>query len=337
MIWLTLRQHRFILAALVLSAIALAVVLVVVASYARTMRNELAVDACVPTPFSNIECMNLESEWSKRLGSWRYVFFGLIFAPAVVASYLGGPLFSRELESGTHRLVFTQAISRVRWATTKLAVVIGVALLAGAVLAAVGGQSRELMGGSFGLSGRQWDGFDFEAPAILGFMAFAVAIGAFVGASTKRILAGMFIGLLAFALMRGGVTAVLRPRYEPPIAVQLIPSSPRTAFDPYVAPMRLLPQDAWVVGTDAIDGQGRAVSQERVSALLDEFGRVGCRSAGFACDSVRYLNDHDVYQRQLYQPADRYWRFQAIEGALYAALTVVFGAATVALLKRRDA
>ena len=35
------------------------------------------------------------------------------------------PLIARELETGTYRLVWTQSVSRLRWISTKLALVLG--------------------------------------------------------------------------------------------------------------------------------------------------------------------------------------------------------------------
>ena len=42
--------------------------------------------------------------------------------PAVVGAFWGAPLVARELEAGTHRLAWNQAVTRTRWLTTKLAV-----------------------------------------------------------------------------------------------------------------------------------------------------------------------------------------------------------------------
>ncbi|HEV8535677.1 MAG TPA: hypothetical protein VGR87_08155 [Candidatus Limnocylindria bacterium] len=340
MVWLTLRQHRLVLATVVLGAIVLAVATVIIVDFGQRTRIELGVDSCRPTPFTNLNCYELDQEWRDRIGYWRYIFLAFLVVPAVVASYVGGPLFARELERGTHRLVLTQTISRLRWAATKLGVVLAVALAAGAVLTLVGGRSRELMSGTFGPSGqRPWDAFDLEGPALLGFMVFGVAAAAFIGAWQKRILTGMFVGLLVFGLVRLGV-GQLRPQYETPVAVKLVPSIPVTSLAPFTAltPLTpLVPADAWVVGYDAVDGAGRPVPAERVRALIDEFGRAGCRAGPLACDSVAYLNQRDVYQRQLYQPADRYWRFQAIEGAIYLALTILLVTLTLLIVKRRDA
>jgi hypothetical protein len=73
-----------------------------------------------------------------------------------------------------------------------------------------------------------------------------------------------------------------------------------------------------------------------VRELTEEFVRRGCPAAR-NCSSVEYLNSHDVFQRQLYQPADRYWRFQVYEASLYFALTAALVALTLVMLRRRDA
>jgi hypothetical protein len=335
MIWLTWRNHRVELLGLLVSAAVVAVAIALAADFAHRTRLELGVDSCVPTFETNMHCFELSREWIRRVGPVQYIFFAFYVAPALVGSFIGGPLFAREFERATDRLAWTQSIGRVRWVLTTLGVPLAAALAAGGILALVGGQTRHLIG----LSGyRPWDTFDQEGPAFLAFMIFGLAAGAFFGAWQRRILAGMFLGLLAFALVRVLVIVDLRPYYEPPIAVRLPPGEvfvqqPRTDV---LVPQPHIPPDAWLFGADAVDGEGRTVPQDRVRELIEEFGRAGCRP-GLRCDSVSYLAERDVYQRQLYQPADRYWRFQFIEAAIYLALTAAFVALTVLLLRRRDA
>src|SRR6185369_4964630 len=47
----------------------------------------------------------------------------VIVVPALIGAFWGAPLIAREFEAGTHRLVWTQSISRNRWLAGKLAVV----------------------------------------------------------------------------------------------------------------------------------------------------------------------------------------------------------------------
>lgn len=331
MVWVTWRQHRTELIGVLAAAVTLAILTAFAAAFAQRTRLELGVDTCVPLPSGNANCVNLSQEWRNRVGLLLYLFQGFYLVPALVASYIGGPLFARELERGTHRLAWTQGISRLRWAATLIGVVLAFALAGAIALAVVGGQTRSLLGTS---GYRQWDTFDVEGPAFVSFVLFGLAVGAFLGAWRRRILFGMFYGLLLFGLVRVGVWAELRPFYEPPIAVAQTPFVFTGTF-----PSQLqspVPSDAWQVGYDAVDGQGRFVSQTRVKELNDEYGRVGC-GLGQRCDNIVYLNEHDVYPRLLYQPADRYWRFQLYEAGLYLALTVALVALTLVMLRRRDA
>src|SRR4051794_10309307 len=54
--------------------------------------------------------------------SLRLLGTGLVGVPAVIGAFWGAPLVARELESGTHRLAWTQSVPRVRWLATKLAI-----------------------------------------------------------------------------------------------------------------------------------------------------------------------------------------------------------------------
>jgi hypothetical protein len=337
MVWLTLRQHRIALVGLILIASALAIAIALVAAYAQRTRIELGVDACVPLFNTNLNCFELSNEWSRRLGSLRYLGFGLYLVPGLVGSYLGGPLLARELERGTHRLAWSQGIGRVRWAATILGVVLLVSLASGVILALGGGQSWPLLGVS---TFRPFDLFDLEGPALVSYTVFGVALGAFIGAWRRRILSGMFYGLLAFAIVRVAIVAEIRPHYEPPLAALVEPTLPLTGLPPVfpIPSSPRIPVDAWDLGVTAIDEQGRPVTIDRVVALLNEFGHAGCpNSAGRNCDSTRYLNEHGVFQYVLYQPADRFWRFQLYEAGLYLLLTAALVAGTLVMLRRRDA
>jgi hypothetical protein len=331
MLWVTWRQHRIELLGLLFGAVVLAIVTAVVAGFAQRTRLELGVDSCFPLPTGNANCVELSNEWSRRIGPLRYLNLAFLLVPALVASYIGGPLFAREIERGTHRLAWTQGVGRPRWVATTLGVVLAFTLAGAVALSLVGGQIQHLLG--TGVS-RPWDTFDVEGPALVSFILFGLVVGAFIGAWRRRILAGMFYGMLVFAVVRGLVFAELRPNYEPPIAVAFTPFVFTGSF-PFPVQSRI-PSDAWLVGIDAVDGQGHSVPQSRVTALLDEYQRTGCR-AGQNCDSIVYLNQHDVYQRSLYQPADRYWRFQLYEAGLYLALTGALVALTLVMLRRRDA
>ena len=222
MTWLTLRQYRRQIIAILAVSVLLALALVFAADYAARVRTELGVDTCVPLPNTNINCANLNAEWQKRVSALNYLFYALYVLPGLVASYVGGPLFALEFERGTHRLAWTQSVSRVRWAAVKLGLVVVVAFLAAVVLAPFGGQQRAFLPNRVV---SPFETFEIQGLALVSYFVFGRVAGAFVGAWSRRIVTGMFVGLLVFGVVRVGVHN-LRPSYQDPVTVAYPESTP---------------------------------------------------------------------------------------------------------------
>jgi hypothetical protein len=336
MTWLTWRQQRLQIVGMLALAIFVTLGVWLVAEYAVRSRAELGIDSCVPdsrtilTPngpqqiLVGNNCSDLITQWQNRMGALRYLYFAIYLVPAVMASYVGGPLFALEFERGTHRLAWTQSISRLRWAGLRLGIILAVALLGAAILAVALGPSRVLMGiGRSGTDVRPFETFDLEGPALLSYVAFGIAFAAFVGAWSRRILAAMFVGLLVFGVARVAVHN-LRPWYEPPIIVPL-------------EMIAQVPRDALFVDVPAVDREGRPVSRERVSEMLSEYFRNPTRFPSATNNDSTYLAERGVFRRIGYQPVDRYWRFQAIEAAIFTGLAALFALLTLWRVRTRDA
>lgn len=328
MLWVAWRQQRIQIVAMLGLAIVVAVGAVVLGGYAQRLRIDMGVDSCVQLPTMNYPCSAaLEGQWRRALEPWRYLPVAFYLVPALVASFIGGPLLAREFERGTHRMAWTQGIGRVRWAATTLGLLVACAVVAGGIVAASSGQlgPPRIGGSQLGPRGA-FDTFDFEGPAFISYVVFGLVAGAFFGTWSRRILVGMFVGLLVFGSVRVFVLSEVRPRYEPPVAI------------PMTRAGTAIPNDAWNLGPDAIDGQGRPVSRDRVGALVSEFYRQPQPvQFGRGYDPEPYLAANDVYQRVLYQPADRYWTFQWIETGIFLALSGVLALLTLVLVRRRDA
>lgn len=351
MTWLTLRQHRLQLASLLALAILLALGIWLVAEYSVRTRVELGVDTCVPETTTiqtssgqqiiavGSNCTDLVAAWQARIGLLRYLWMTIIVVPALVASYVGGPLFATEFERGTHRLAWTQGISRLRWAGVRLGIILAVALIAGVILAAVGGPSRVLMGiGRLGTGVRPFDGFDLEGPALVSYVVFGIAAAAFIGAWSRRLVAAMFVGLLVFGLARVTVHN-LRPWYEAPIVMPFENQSMQFAVHPGdPPPPGQIPGDAWIVDLPAVDAEGRPVAREKVSELLNVYYRTP-RSGpqSLTNNDSTYLAEHGIFRRVGYHPADRYWPFQLIEAAIFFGLAALFALLTLWRVRTRDA
>ena len=127
----------------------------------------------------------------------------VLVLPALIGVFWGAPLIARELEAGTHRLVWNQSITRTRWLAVKLGLV-GLAAVTAAGL-------RQLRGGLVVRPDRQgrrrcrgrpraWTPLLFGARGIvpIGYAAFAFALGVTVGMLVRRTVPAMAITLAVF-------------------------------------------------------------------------------------------------------------------------------------------
>ena len=108
MIWLTWRQFRAQAAAV--AAIAVAFALVLAATGPRL--------ADLATTYRDV--------FDHITANDRHLFYAgivvIAVAPVIIGVFWGAPLVARELEAGTHRLAWTQSVTRTRWLAIKLGV-----------------------------------------------------------------------------------------------------------------------------------------------------------------------------------------------------------------------
>jgi ABC-type transport system involved in multi-copper enzyme maturation permease subunit len=324
MLWLTYRQHRPELFGVLAAAIALASVIVIGAQVATSARLELGLDACQPLAQLTPTCAVAFNENSRRVGPFATSMLFLYLFPALVASFIGGSLLSRDFERGTHRLAWTQGITRTRWLLGKVAVVALVAVTGAAIIAAVSSQADVFWNGlgSFGTStgSGPFSLFDVSAPVIVAYFVFAVAFGVLFSAVFRRSLPAMFVALVGFIGIRGFVEVVLRPKYLPPISLG-------------EGQFGKIPADAWDLRTRYLTSAGDEVGSDRLSALFQGFSGQLAQSYGFRMNE--YLAERDVYMRHLYQPADRYWLFQSIETSIFLGLALICVVIAIWLVRRR--
>jgi ABC-type transport system involved in multi-copper enzyme maturation permease subunit len=310
MLWLTYRQHRFELGTMLIGAIAVALAYVAAALYVAGVRVQVGLDAC-PAVFGSPECVARFDEYHRLTSFVTGLPLALYVYPIIVAAFLGAPIFSRDFESGTHRLVWTQSITRFRWAITKLAIVSGAAVVAALIVASVGGLTHEFMLGSTG----PWPAFDFQPPVVVSYLVFAVALGGATGVLLRRGLVAMFASLVLFVGARLVVESKLRPHFLPML------SGP--ASGPNVV---AVPQDAWQFGVRYVSASsGADFPQEQFNALMRSF---------HGGDLYRYLASNDVAALSYYQPADRYWLFQSIEAGIFLGLSAALMLLTIWLVRR---
>jgi ABC-type transport system involved in multi-copper enzyme maturation permease subunit len=135
---------------------------------------------------------------------------GLGLALALVGTFWGAPLVARELEAGTHRVVWNQSVTRRRWWTVKLAVVTAAAVLTAGVatilLTWAAAPVDDLADNHFSTVL-----FGARNLAPVGYAVFAVALGTVIGLLTRRTLPAMALTFVLFLVAQFAVPNLIRP------------------------------------------------------------------------------------------------------------------------------
>ena len=288
MVWLTWRQHR---AQILVTAGFLAVlgaVLLVHGLAARGLPDEA-----------------LRAHYKQLL-----LFLGwLPMVPLAVGLFWGAPLLARELERGTHRLAWTQSVSRRRWLATKLGVLGLAVTVGGLVVGLMVSAWLDTFDGA-GYADRFGDMALFGSTGVLGGMwwLFAFVLGTAAGGVLRRTLPAFAVTIAVFVLAMMGLFA---------------------ARQEYAEPERAVFEDAEHLPGTFLTG----------SAFLSPSG-VETDVAPECADKGRedYLPcARDLGYRTVvfYQPADRYWRFQWTETGILVLTSVLLAGPVVYRVVRR--
>jgi hypothetical protein len=315
MAWVTWRQHRAGLAGVAALLGALAAYLLITGL--RMHHAYAAVTACHPA--SSAACQGVANSFSEQWHSKQSISALLQVVPALAGAFTGAPVLARELETGTFRYAWTQGFGRGRWATAKLtllAAAVTAAALAFSLLFSWYYQPFLTAGGQTPFDPRV---FDLRGMAFAAWTLAAFALGAFAGMLFRRVVPALAAALAAWTALALATALWLRQHYMTP----LVTSNP--SID---APNWLL--NSW----DTAPG-GKPASQSAINQILQANG-LGPNGTSQA-DPVQVLARHGITQWWSYQPVNRFWPFQWIEGGWLLALSVLLIAATIWLVRRRAA
>ena len=225
----------------------------------------------------------------------------LLILPMLVGIFWGAPLVAREIEHGTHRLVWTQGTSRLRWAATKFGLVsIGVLAMTAIFAAMLNWWISPVMQ----TSGQRFDYtfFDIHGIVVFGYATFALALGIFAGAVTGRLLPAMATTVVGFLAVRLVVTLAARDHYLPTETRRI--SVAGLNLGDNTQQWNLLHGD-WI--------RSRPVES-----------RTGCPAGAADCGETLTMH-----------PARHFWAFQTIETAIFVALAISLLLATIYWIRRR--
>lgn len=322
MIWLTWRQYR---RQAVFSLIGLAALAALVIPTGLVMRHAFVhsgAAACVhaagdatlvPGPVS--ACNETLSAFNSDYSTYGVIGVLFLVIPLLVGLFWGAPAVAREIEHGTHRLVWTQGISRRHWALVRFGMI---------------GAAVTLLAVGYGLGVSWWLGplsqagqasrfnqfpFDMQGVVPIGYTLFAVALGAFAGTVWHKVLPAMAATMAGFLVLRVFVAVVARPRFMSAVAL----TYPVQGAGLQPNQMR----GDWVLSNGVRDASGKMIAPH---------AEVICRAdMQSPCGARLGIDPNGAYNWQLYQPAGRFWLFQGIETGIF----VVLAALLVYLAVRR--
>jgi hypothetical protein len=297
MIWLAWRQFRKPLVFTAIGLGLLAALMIPAGLAMHTAFDDNGVADCVAGAALLPEnCIGVINQFNTQYRVFNLVGLLFIFLPLFVGLFWGAPLVAREVEHGTHRLVWTQGISRRHWALVKFAMVGGATI---AVATAYGlGVSWYLEPLSHtGQSRFNQLAFDIQGVAPVGYTVFAVALGICAGTIWQRVLPAMAVTLAGFVGLRLAVTALARPRFATPETFTYPVQGPTVQPDQFGGD--------WVLGEGIRNASGEMVMDGAQAACPPGDGQCG---ADLGAGAYNWL---------LYHPADRFWLFQGIETSVY--------------------
>jgi hypothetical protein len=315
MAWLTWRQHRLQLFAMGM-LVALSGLAALLSSLPiRAAYHQHALSSCLP-PTARSGCDLIVSHFKAQFAASGTILRYLIVVPALAGLFVGAPLLAREFEHGTHRLAWTQSVTRRRWLLTKtlllaLAAAVGAAVLSG--LAMWWRHPIDSVQGRMSPSA-----FEIEGLVVPAYAVFALAVGVLAGAVVRRTIPAMSAALAAFLAVRLVVGKFVRPHFVSALHERTAGLAPSAhARD-------------WVLNNSLVDAVGRhiTVPREDLAIVHAQHARI---------DPQEYLISLGWRRAVSFQPAGRFWAFQAIEAGLFLALAALIVLATVRLVQRSPA
>jgi len=281
----------------------------------------------------------------------------LVAVPALTGAFWGAPLIAREFEAGTHRLAWTQSVTRTRWLAAKLVVVgLGSVAVSGILSLLVTWWSAPRDSVKTNRFGAGTFGERNITP--LAYAAFGFALGVVAGLLIRRTLPAMATAMATFLGVRIVFTLWVRPHL-------IAPLHKASAIDPNNVgfgstnggPPTLMPNppdipNAWIYSTRFVDNAGHGLTPHFVTTTCPTVGTsfgapptvasgggairieapAGAKSALHDCVAKLGATYHQVVT---YQPASRYWMFQWYETAIFFAFALALAGFSFWWIRRR--
>lgn len=316
MAWLIWRQHRnqAALAALALGALG---ILLAITGVHMAATYHSALRSCAATG----TCGSVGDSLFNGDGAIIDLVNFTVVVPLLIGLFWGAPLVAGEIAEGTHKLVWTQSITRRHWLAAKTTALLGAALLVGGMLTvAVTWWSRTL-----DLSQQdRFSKFDVQGLVPIAYALFAAALGLTAGVLIRRTLPALVATLGIMVSLRLIVADYLRPHFMAPLTRLVSLGSTSTG----------LSGSNWILHSHIVNTAGVTIPNDAIVSALPVPCRqyIGTtRGQVFSC-----LANQGWREKIVYHPANRFWIFQGIESGIFVVLAVAL-VTTAFIVIRRDA
>ena len=262
-------------------------------------------------------CQPMIDRFGDRFSSMQLLIVPLVLLPALLGAFVGAPLVAREVESNTHRFLWTQGVTRQRWFAMSSAAALGLAVIVGSLYSVVAGAwldtTNTVSDQRFGRL------YDLQGVVPIASAVFAVAVGIACGIALRRTVPAMGLTIGIFVAVRITLALAVRPRLASPVTAESVYSG----ADP------LAGTGAWELSNRTVDATGVVLGRDGsldISGLSGRCPGVSTTGGGSFPDPTvvdRCLRDLDVRTVIQYHPGDRFWTFQLTESAILLGLAVV--------------
>ncbi len=309
--WLVWRQHRKQIIFASAAVVVYAIVLLILGAYTAHANH---------TTRPNYYTFNFT-------GAARYMPLATIAFPVLLALFWGAPLISKEYEQHTNKFIWTQGVSRRAWLRAKLGWLMGFAAVFGAILSVACWYCLRTEHALY-LDRFEWVHFDVQGAMPVVYCMFAVALGAAVGAWRRKAVSAIAMTLGIFIALQGAMGLYIRPHYQKPLQFST------TSYVRYPNPLRA--PHGMVTGTSSEPYKTTSAGTPVQEGTAFWQVKWGFSPAPY-CPQTQEICDDATTITTYYHPANRYWRFQAIETGIYLVLTALLVAGTYRMVLKRDA
>ena len=338
MIWLTWRQFR------TQALIGFAVTVVVAAVFLATRGSLLALARDMGYTGCTADCDKLAQQFAREAQSQFYGRLmtngeGLLFLlPALIGLFWGAPLVARELETGTHRLVWNQTVSRWRWLGVKLAAIgLATVAVAGLLTWAITAWASPLDRASGWILPAT---FTARGVVPIGYAAFAFMAGVTVGMLMRRTVPAMAVTVVVVAAAMALSIGVLRPHlvaqstFSGALTADRVGGISLSINDPnrrIRIEAEVPVKNAWVLSNEVLTSSGAPWDGPYDPAKCGPQAPEGPQ----ACS--QWVASQNLKQKVIYLGPEKFWPLQWRELGVFLVLSALLAAFCFWWIRRRVA